>query len=84
MACSSIPLSDIANGKKAIVKEVSGGKNFVTRMAALGVLPGAEIEMVRNPRHGPLIIKIKGSYLALGRGEAAKVLVQEENDAKVS
>lgn len=78
----SKPLSEVTNGKKAIVKELSGGKSFVTRMAALGVLPGVKVEIVRNPARGPLIIKVRGSYWALGRGEAAKVLVQEENNAR--
>jgi len=83
MACLIRPMSEIADGKRVIVKEVSGGKGFVTRMAALGVLPGTEIEMVRNTGRGPIIIKVKGSFLALGRGEAARVLVQEENGARV-
>ncbi|MCS7286569.1 MAG: ferrous iron transport protein A [Anaerolineae bacterium] len=75
------PLNEVVDGRKAIVKEIRGGRNIVTRMVTLGVIPGTEIEMVRNPKHGPLIIKVKGSYIALGQVEAAKILVQEEENA---
>jgi ferrous iron transport protein A len=71
------PLVDLKAGEKAFVKELRGGKGFVARVASLGLVPGAEVEVIRNPQHGPIIIRIKGSYLALGRGEAAKVLVED-------
>ncbi len=80
---ASRTLSEVEAGKKVFVREVRGGKGIVARMAAMGVVPGAELEVVRNPGHGPLIIKVKGSFLALGRGEAMKILVQEGSDAGV-
>ncbi len=79
----SKPLSEIRAGKKAVVRKINGGKGIVARMAAMGVVPGTELEVVRNPGHGPLIIRVKDSFLALGRMEATKVLVQEENNAGV-
>ncbi len=69
------PLVDVRAGEKVVVKELRGGRGFIARVASLGLIPGTEVEVVRNPGHGPIIIRVKGSYLALGRGEAAKVLV---------
>ena len=70
-------LVDVKAGDRAVVKELRGGRGFVARVASLGLIPGAEVEVIRNPQHGPIIIRIKGSYFALGRGEAAKVLVED-------
>jgi ferrous iron transport protein A len=70
-------LIEVKAGEKAIVKELRGGRGFVARVASLGLIPGAEVEVIRNPGHGPIIIRVKGSYFALGRGEAAKVLVED-------
>jgi ferrous iron transport protein A len=45
-------------------------------MASLGITPGAKIDMTQNYGHGPLIVIVRGTRVALGRGEAAKVLVE--------
>jgi ferrous iron transport protein A len=42
-------------------------------MAALGFTPGALVTMMRNYGHGPLIVNIRGTRIALGRGEAKRV-----------
>jgi ferrous iron transport protein A len=48
----------------------------VSRLAALGFTIGAEVTMVQNFGHGPLIVLVRDTRVALGRGEAAKVLVE--------
>ncbi len=78
---AAVPLSEVEAGRRVLVKKVAGGRGIVARMAAMGVVPGAELEVVRNPGHGPLIVRVKGSFLALGRGEAVKVMVQEVDNA---
>jgi len=44
-------------------------------MAALGFTPGAEVTIVQNFGHGPLIVLLRDTRVALGRGEAGKVSV---------
>ncbi len=73
------PLTELSAGQKARIHSLRGGRGFVSRMAALGFTPGSEVIMVQNYGRGPLIVSVKGSYIALGRGEAAKVLVQTED-----
>ncbi|RLC77223.1 MAG: ferrous iron transport protein A [Chloroflexi bacterium] len=70
------PLSEVLPGQKVQVESLRGGRGFVARLAALGFTPGAEVIMVQNYGYGPVIVSIRGSYIALGRGEAAKVLVK--------
>ncbi len=73
---SLMPLSEVPAGKVVRVARLSGGRGFVSRMAALGFTPGAEVTMVQNYGHGPIIVAVRDSYIALGRGEAAKVMVR--------
>ena len=52
---------------------VSCGQNFRRRLSELGLFDGAEIEIIKNDRWGPIIVKIFESKIALGRGEAQKI-----------
>jgi len=69
------PLSELQPGESGIIRALRGGHGFVSRLAALGFTPGAPVTMVRNPGHGPLIVSVCGTRVALGRGEAAQVLL---------
>jgi ferrous iron transport protein A len=66
-------LSALASGEAGVVRELTGGWGFMSRLATLGFTPGARLTMVQNFGHGPLIVNIRGTRIALGRGEAAKV-----------
>lgn len=60
------------------VRDLHGGQDFLARMAALGFTPGAEVTMVQNFGHGPVIVAVRGTRIALGRGEAGKVHIWKE------
>jgi Fe2+ transport system protein FeoA len=42
----------------------------------MGFTPGVEVTMIQNYTHGPLIVALRDTRLALGRGEAEKILVE--------
>jgi ferrous iron transport protein B len=69
-------LSDLPSGGRGIVRHLSGGQRFISRMSALGFVAGAEVEIVRSLGYGSIIVAVRGTQLALGCGEAAKVHVQ--------
>jgi len=71
-----IPLSTLAPGKVGVVRQLAGGRGLVSRLAALGFTPGAEVRMIQNFGHGPIIVLVRDTRIALGRGEARKVLVR--------
>lgn len=70
-----IPLSVLAPGEVGVVRQLAGGRGFMSRLAALGFTLGVEVTMVQNFGRGPLIVLVRDTRVALGRGEAAKVLV---------
>jgi ferrous iron transport protein B len=69
-------LSELASATRGIVRGLSGGQEFISRMAALGFTVEAEVEIIQNLGHGAIIVAVRGTQVALGRGEAAKVQVQ--------
>jgi ferrous iron transport protein A len=71
-----ISLSALASGEVGVVRQLAGGRGFLSRLVALGFTLGAEVTMVQNFGHGPLIVNIRDTRIALGRGEAGKVLVE--------
>ena len=78
MSPNTTTLSDLAPGEIGVIHKLAGGWGFTSRLATLGFTPGAKLTMVQNFGHGPLIVNIRGTRIALGRGEAAKVVVTKE------
>ncbi len=70
-----VPLSALQPGETGIMHDLVGGRSFICRLAALGFTPGAEVQMIQNFGHGPVIVSIRDTRIALGRREAAKVLL---------
>ena len=62
---------------------VQGGHGVLSRLAALGFTPGARLRVIQNFGHGPILVALRDTRVALGRGEASKILVEciaGEND----
>jgi ferrous iron transport protein A len=64
-------------GSHGVVRGLRGGREYVSRLAAMGLTIGCEIEMLQNRGYGPLLIRVRDTRLALGRGEAGNILVEE-------
>jgi ferrous iron transport protein A len=71
-----ISLSEVAAGEAATVLDFLGGRMVNNRLASLGFTPGVTVDMAQNYGRGPLIVKVRGTRVALGRGEAAKIIVE--------
>lgn len=71
-------LDQIFENKKATVTEIQGGQGIKQRLSQMGIHPGDTITMLRyGALRGPILIEIHGSQVALGRGIASKVIVEE-------
>jgi Fe2+ transport system protein FeoA len=71
-----MPLTHVTQGARAVLKSIDGGRQLRGRLAALGLLPGAEVEVVQNSGQGPFVVAVRGSRIVLGRGMAARILVE--------
>jgi DtxR family Mn-dependent transcriptional regulator len=71
-----VAMTELRPDETGIIADLSGGRNFVARCLALGCTPGTEVTMVRNSGRGSLIISVRGTRVALGRGEAEHLRVK--------
>jgi len=78
-----IPLALLPVGAKGKITRICGGRRLVKRLSDMGFIRDVEIKVVHshashNPGHGgPLIVEVKDSRIAFGRGIVVKIMVQE-------
>ncbi len=70
------PLNGLKAGEHGVVVQLGGGGQVNGRLTSLGMTPGVEVDMLQNFGRGPLMVLVRGTRVALGRGEARNILVQ--------
>lgn len=71
-----MPLSMAPINTKLEVIGFHGGFGMRRRLADLGMNIGMEISLVSAQPHGPMVVAMKGSRFAIGRGIAHHVTVR--------
>jgi len=69
-------LAELPAGTCAVVRALRGGQELMSRLAAMGLVAGAPVEVLQNRGRGPLLVRVCDTRIALGRGEAIKILVE--------
>ena len=73
----TLPLAGCRSGQQVVILQTRGGKRVYQRLKALGLIPGAELQIINNDFPGPLIISGEdGNRKILGRGMAMHILVK--------
>jgi ferrous iron transport protein A len=71
-------LNECPLGKKAIIKEISGGYGLKKKLDAMGLRIGKEIEKTSKQwGRGPVTIKFGNTEIAVGHGMAKKILIEK-------
>ncbi len=70
-----MPLAMLHEGTRAILRAVNGGRSLRGRLAALGLIPGAELIVLRNGGGGPFVVAVNNARICLGRGMAMQIEV---------
>ncbi len=73
-------IADAKKGKNVRIKDFTGGWGFRRKILSLGIEPGDEVVVVAGMEEtGPFIIEnlTKGTKIAIGRGMAQKIIVEE-------
>ena len=69
-------LCDLKDGEKAVVRCLSRSQGcHLSKLTAMGITPGTEIEMISNSG-GPLMILVRSSRLCLCRSLGKAVVVE--------
>ncbi|MCI4396549.1 MAG: FeoA domain-containing protein [Thermoprotei archaeon] len=69
-------LTEIKPGESVRVVNIDGGKVLRDKLIRLGIIPGTEIKVIRNSI-GPVIVEVRQVQVAIGRGMADKIIVEE-------
>jgi len=73
-----VPLGELPVGSRAMVSEVKGGGKQQRRMLDMGLVPGAEVTVIRTaPLGDPVEYRVKGTAIAMRRTDADNILVEE-------
>ena len=76
-----VPLGELLVGSRARVAEVKGAGRHQRRMLDMGLVPGAEVTVMRKASLGdPVEYRIKGTAIAMRRTDADSVMVEEVRD----
>jgi len=74
----SVTLADLAPGQRGIVSGYAADDAFTQRLMQLGVIEGADVEVVRcAPTGDPIEVRVMGYALSLRRVEAALIHVDQ-------
>lgn len=76
-----LTLAEISAGENATVLSFQSGCAINQRLISMGFTPGVKIKIIQNRFKGPLIVLVRGTRVALGRGEAVKIIVERGSDA---
>jgi Fe2+ transport system protein FeoA len=71
-----MPLAMVSPGEEVRLVAIYGGQRLRKRLADLGLNVGMTVRVLQHSGHGPLILAVKDSRLAVGRGIAHKILVR--------
>lgn len=61
-------------GQRLHLVQIDAGKQLTHRLTELGLTPGVEL-MIVHDSGGPLLLSVRGSRVAIGRGMAGRMRV---------
>ncbi|MCP4139397.1 MAG: ferrous iron transport protein A [Chloroflexi bacterium] len=72
-------LSDVKKGDLVRVLRLGGGSGLEDKLTQHGIYPGDCIRVLREaPMGGPILVDVHGREIALGRGVAKKIFVEDK------
>jgi len=72
---AQLPLTMVGTGQPVKLVKITAGRQLCHRLTELGLTPGVCFEVMQD-HGGPLLLAVRDSRLALGRGMASKILVE--------
>ncbi len=70
------PVTSMEVGEAGIIQSISGGKVLASRLAGMGIVYNTKLKVLRKSG-GLMIVQVADTRVALGSGEAAKILVHK-------
>ena len=68
------PVTSLGDGEEGIIHDIAGGHALISRLAGMGIVLNTRIRFL-HASGGLVIVQVADTRVALGTGEAAKILV---------
>lgn len=69
------PITSLADGEEGIIHDITGGHALISRLAGMGIVLNTKIRFL-HARGGLIIVQVADTRVALGIGEAIKIIVK--------
>jgi ferrous iron transport protein A len=73
---NEVYISSLKQGSEAIVVDIIGDDQFISRISSIGFTPETLVTMIQNNGRGPILVYLRDSQIALGRTMADKITVR--------
>jgi ferrous iron transport protein B len=70
------PVTSLEEGEEGVIQFIAGGGSLLSRLAGMGIAPAVRIKVRRNSSN-LFIVQVAETRIALGRVEAAKIIVRK-------
>ncbi len=72
-----MPLSHIQTGQSVVINQINFSDKLRRKLQDMGITPGVRVSVVSKSLLGPLVIDVRGTRLALGKGIVSQIQVTE-------
>ena len=76
---NTIVITDLREGDQGIISSIEGGGALMSRLAGMGIVTNAKFR-IAQVSGGLIVIQVADTRIALGRGEAAKIMVYKTSE----
>lgn len=74
---SEITLDKLNDNREAVVVDINGGRTLFSKLSSMGIHPGEKLKKISSFNNGPVIVEVKSTKVAIGRGMASRIIVKE-------
>lgn len=75
---NKIRLSSAKPQAELILSAIEGGEGLKKRLTDMGLVPGEKVRRLESSQSGSVVLLVKGAKIAIGRGMADKIIVEEK------
>lgn len=76
---SVVDVTQLTPGQKGKVVNIEGGWGLVSKLEALGIIPGVEVSKVSAQiMRGPVTLQVGNTQVAIGFGMARRIFVETQ------
>lgn len=70
-----MPLSKVAKGTRVMIERIDFDQKLRRKLQDMGLTPGIYVNVVSKSIMGPLVIDVRGTRVALGKGIVSNIEV---------